>query len=1053
MVKKSKQKTSTKKKVDNKVKNSSDEKLSSETENKVSKTNDNNKNNKNEVNSSMKSFAKDEISFDRDSAVKLVKTLLPVVFIIFVMWFAFFVRSGPIDLDGLDNNIRSNIYSQIQNGIAMQVANQYPKLSDFDKQELVQKEYQKVLESGTYQMGGQTISIEDIVNSNTEGVKQMFKAENGQTYLNAIDPYHYIRLATNYQLNGHTGIMLKDVDGKEVSWDNKKLAPVGIPGVEDPEFHIWLEAFLFDVNGLDENSTIGERTAAIYLIPVVLAMLAVIPCFLILRRFSNDLFALFGSLLLVSIGTFVSRTVAGFVDTDGYNVLFPLIIVAFLLYGFVYRNVGVTVGLGLVAGFFQGLFLWAWDSGWFMFLFSMGSLIAYLGYIFLLDFFKEFKFTKFSDKFLNALILLVSFAVSASIFTWYYIGRDIFSYTYESIFSRLAGLGTISNYIWPNVLSSVAELNAASFGSIIGSVGGKVIFLIALLGLVMLALDFKARNSSENLYSKIVLGFAIFWFLIIIFGGSFVSLTANSQELFMVILFLPVALALIMSFINNNTSDKVFLSILLSMWMAGTIYMSLNGVRFILLLAPAFAVSYGIGLYYISNMINKFFISEFKARDDIKKNLAGFTLVSIVFVVLFIPIYTQANGVSNGTVPNFDDAWYSSMAKIKANSSESAIITSWWDFGHFFITVSDRGATFDGASQATPRSHWVGRLLMENEEEISLDILRMLTCGGNGAYDIMYEKVGKDNSDAVKINKIIYSTFSKDINETREILLNNPYYDFSFGDVDDIMPSLKCEEPVENFVIASEDMVGKAGVWAHWGSWNFTRKYVHDNYKTMSTEEIAAKLDEDVVVISKLVKELKNIEVRVVSENVKRESLLNQWLAPYPSYVPLQGRYEYPCVASNTSLTCQNSIVIDLLNGKVSSGFGDNVKFNRVVYPSQGNKMAVMEVDESGDMDILLIPGAQGTYNVMLMQYPLAGSLFTKLFYLNGFGTEHFVPFDEQNSGTGVNIKVWKTQWEVEESESDILSNLLSGLELDNIQQNSNQTFKINMSEEEVEEL
>ncbi|MCA9459830.1 MAG: hypothetical protein KC550_04755, partial [Nanoarchaeota archaeon] len=273
MVKKSKQKTSTKKKVDNKVKNSSDEKLSSETENKVSKTNDNNKNNKNEVNSSMKSFAKDEISFDRDSAVKLVKTLLPVVFIIFVMWFAFFVRSGPIDLDGLDNNIRSNIYSQIQNGIAMQVANQYPKLSDFDKQELVQKEYQKVLESGTYQMGGQTISIEDIVNSNTEGVKQMFKAENGQTYLNAIDPYHYIRLATNYQLNGHTGIMLKDVDGKEVSWDNKKLAPVGIPGVEDPEFHIWLEAFLFDVNGLDENSTIGERTAAIYLIPVVLAML------------------------------------------------------------------------------------------------------------------------------------------------------------------------------------------------------------------------------------------------------------------------------------------------------------------------------------------------------------------------------------------------------------------------------------------------------------------------------------------------------------------------------------------------------------------------------------------------------------------------------------------------------------------------------------------------------------------------------------------------------------------------------------------------------------
>ena len=48
--------------------------------------------------------------------------------------------------------------------------------------------------------------------------------------------------------------------------------------------------------------------------------------------------------------------------------------------------------------------------------------------------------------------------------------------------------------IWPNVLSSVAELNAASFNSIVSSVGGTIIFLLALFGILLFALDFKAKD-------------------------------------------------------------------------------------------------------------------------------------------------------------------------------------------------------------------------------------------------------------------------------------------------------------------------------------------------------------------------------------------------------------------------------------------------------------------------------------------------------------------------------------------------------------------------------
>jgi len=91
----------------------------------------------------------------------------------------------------------------------------------------------------------------------------------------------------------------------------------------------------------------------------------------------------------------------------------------------------------------------------------------------------------------------------------------------------------------------------------------------------------------------------------------------------------------------------------------------------------------------------------------------GYIVVTLLFLILFQPIATQAKAIGDGSLPNFDDGWYAGMEKIKNETSQDAIITSWWDFGHFFATVGDRGVTFDGGSQTTPQAHWVGKLLLE----------------------------------------------------------------------------------------------------------------------------------------------------------------------------------------------------------------------------------------------------------------------------------------------------------------------------------------------------
>ena len=956
------------------------------------------------VNKSVKNRV-EGINFD----MNLLKKIIPVVFILFVMWFAFFVRSGPIELNGMDARIEANVYANVKNMISSQVDAQYPNLNTVYKQEEVDKIYSKVLESGVYEVEGQAFVINDIVEQNVKGVKDAFKDENGQTYLNAIDPYHFYALSSNYLKNGHTGTSLKDGE----PWIDYKLAPNGRSGTYDVPFHTWLESKLYSINGVDESSTVGEKTSVIFLIPVIFVVLSVIPIYLIIRRFSNDLFALFGSLLLVSVGTFVSRTVAGFVDTDAYVVFFPLVLVAFLIYAFMSKKKIVTSILAIFAGIAQALFLWSWSAGWFIFVFVLGALLGYLGYLMIVNLFSRINVKEFMIKTSNDVVTLLSFVVSSYLFTWIIIGKDIFITSYMGIKGSLVSVAGISQTkIWPNVYSSVAELNAASFNTIVNSVGGDVVFLIAMLGLVFLTIDFKSSSRNVDLMKRGLILFSIVWFLMIIGGNMFLSLTANYSKLFLVLLFIPVGIGLVLSLFNKNTSSKLFLTMLLGIWMAGTIYMSLNGVRFILLLAPAFAIAFAFGLYYISKVINYFVVEEFSIEKKTWKFVYGFLITGIIFVMLFMPMKTQAIAISEGTTPNFDDAWYSTMYKIRDNSSEDAIITSWWDFGHFFAAISGRGVTFDGGSQTTPQAHWVGKLLMENDEEKAIDILRMLVCGGNNAFDYMLEK-SSDNTGGVKINKLIYSTFGEDVSVKRELIESYEYYDFSANDVDNIMAELYCENPREDFLITSEDMVGKAGVWAHWGSWDFTRKYVHDNYNSKSVEDIAVELDENVSLVENYVSELKAIDLKADVENIKREDLINRWFADYPSYIPIQGRYSFACEQKSESLlVCQNGISVDIVTGKVSSNFGEDVKFANLVVPNIDSTLRVVEQDALGDVDVILIPSSNG-YSVMLAQSPLGASLFTRLFYMNGFSTTHFELFDSVQSMTGVKVLTWNVNWDV----------------------------------------
>lgn len=932
------------------------------------------------------------------------KILIPTILIIAVVWYAFVIRIGTASLDGLEQNVESQIQQNIQQIISQQVQQQYPNLDQRYQQERVAEEYQKVIDTGTFSYQGQEINIDDLVQQQADALKQEFKADNGQTYLAAIDPYLFFNYATDVLENGHKGDQLKeDENGEEKPFASYRVAPEG-KFVGELNLHEWLQVKMMEFQGVTPESDIGEKIGAIFFLSAIVAALSAIPCYLIIRHFSNDVFATIATLLMVSVGTFVSRTVAGFVDTDAYVVFFSLAVVASLVYAFVYSSKIITISLAILAGFFQGLFIWAWGSGWFIFLFSIVAFIGYIVYQLLIYYFLKLDKKTLKEKISNTSYTAGTYFIFSIIFTYIIAGNNLLLSTYSSIqqaFDKIASVSTTN--IWPNVFSTVAELNPASFSQILETVGGSFIFFIAILGLVLITLDYRAKDKQNELIKKIILAFSVVWLALIVFMELFVELASSSSFMFLIVLFIPVALGLLFSLLNNNTSPRIFIVGLLSIWIAGTIFMSFNGTRFILLLTPAFAVAFGISLYYIANAINSFFTNEFKIENKYLQQFWGTAIMVGVFIVLFAPMGSQAMQISQGTTPNFDDSWFDAMEEIRTNSDEDAIITSWWDFGHFFAAISERGVTFDGGSQTTPQSHWVGKLLVETDEDVSVDILKMLTCGGNQAFERI-SNITDDQTNGVKTNDLIYKTLGESREDTIEILNNYEYHDFTEEEIDDVIQYLDCKEPRENLLITSGDMVNKGAVWSHWGLWDFTKKYVRDNYKDDSAEKIAEDLDKNQSLIEQYIDELEEIDVRAsTQESASRDDLLNEWFSPYPGYADA-----FNCRVNEDIVECQNGLQLNRSSGEVITELQRGNSINRIIYP-EDEELEIVEKDSDGNLDLLVLQTGEESVQIRAMQTPLGTSLFTKLYFLEGRYNDHFENFYDTQTQTAGNVIVWKT--------------------------------------------
>lgn len=942
--------------------------------------------------------SKDEFSIDFSGVKKIFtnfslpknKVWITVLLILIPILFSIYFRAYSYTLPITDDWAYNSIYNSIRAQVSGQINAQYPNLPTSNKNQLIDQQVSAFFQSNQASVSAQ-------VNQMSQQLKANFQDDSGQTYLLAIDPYYFYRYSRNLLEKGTYGDTIID----DVEIDNHMLAPLGNP--TSPTLHTYFQYYLHKFISIFSNQSL---MSSVFLAPIIISALSVIPAFFIARRRAGYFGGFVAAMIVAIHASFIGRTAGGFSDTDAYNVLFPLLIAWLFIEAFETDNWKKRTALLSLNGLVVGIYSFAWSGWWYIFDFILGVMIAYSIFIFVKSLINKISWKDLRENLFVPTSSFIMFLISSAIFTSLISGFSVFrsflTGPLKAIFLKQAAHATL----WPNVYTTVAELNAASISSIISQIGGKFFFFIAGLGVLLTMIKKDDLNKKDFLL--VGSGAAIYLLLI---TNKFI---AFKQLTYLAIFLLPLVIGLILLLKDDRKIDVKY-ALFLTIWLVGTMYASTKGTRFILLMVPAFAIAFGIATGVIHSILSNLTSKEF----NIKKKYVSVVFVILLLLLLVNPI-KAAHNTAKGEIPSMSDAWWDSLTRIKDNSSENAIITSWWDFGHWFKAIADRPVTFDGGSQNSPSAHWVGKLLLDDDEDESVAILKMLDCGSNNAFN----EINKRYDDTEKSVDLVYEIINLNKENAKTLLEEKG---FNKEEITNITRYSHCDPP-EAFLITSGDMVGKAGVWSHFGSWNFDRAFIYNNVKRAdyqdSVELLKNRFDFSEEQASDYYYEVQSL----VSDEAA-----NSWIAPWPNYMTPNWRScrntSEEIVECNIGLNIGSSNVgRAILSGAIIniSNPIDTKFIISFIDPNNGQTVAqneglprrlifageTLETFEVGGTDLFMDIVYDAVNKRALVSHPdLSKSLFTKLFYLDGRYTKHFEKFSDLTTVTGSRIIVWKVKW------------------------------------------
>jgi len=340
-----------------------------------------------------------------------------------------------------------------------------------------------------------------------------------------------------------------------------------------------------------------------------------------------------------------------------------------------------------------------------------------------------------------------------------------------------------------------------------------------------------------------------------------------------------------------------------------------------------------------------------------------------------------------------NDTYFRFLVTLRTRTPPQSIINSWWDFGDWYKAVARRRVIADGQSQNVPQTYWMARVLLCENEEEAIKILRMLNNGGNSAFEL----INSYFADPLKSVSILNKLFLLNPQQAEELILKS--FPAAVGLK---LKSLLFNKPAEAYFIVDYNIRNVIPSISYIGNWNFKKAYLGYNINMLDKEKIARQL-------SGVMKEGREIEKIYQEAKLLPKGALGDWASStwrlYDGFAKGLKKGEV--------ILFDNGLVYDLRKKEVflysskhrkyriprSLFTFENGSLKETVYPAYDLDLSVLMLKDKDD------------YQAILLNTQLAKSIFVRLYFLNGVGLKHFKPFIEERIGSDY-IRSFEINWE-----------------------------------------